>query len=135
MTAAPGRVHGACPTPQFVYRATIIEWHDGDTVKLDVDKGFEDFTKAWFRLYGIDTPELATVSGIMASDFVKKTWPPGTAVVVVSLKGEEIPVGKEKYGRWLAVLYTPGATGSINDLLVSSGFAAPYYGGKKGVAV
>lgn len=42
----------------FVYKATITNIVDGDTVDAIVDLGFNVQTKIRFRLNGIDTPEM-----------------------------------------------------------------------------
>lgn len=118
------------PEVTYTYNATIIEWHDGDTVRLDVDKGFEDHQHSWFRLYGINCPELSTAAGKVARDYVNAQWPPGTTLVAVSSKAPSVPIGKEKYGRWLADLYPSDQT--VSAALLAAGYAVPYFGGKKG---
>lgn len=123
------------PTVQYVFNATVLEWHDGDTVKLDVDQGFEGARKSWFRLYGVDAQELKTPEGKVALAAVEGRWPVGTAMVVVSHKAASVPVGKEKYGRWLADLYPLDSDQSVSEWLKASALGVKYLGGKKGVAV
>jgi endonuclease YncB( thermonuclease family) len=119
------------PVVSFVYNAVVLEWHDGDTVKLDVDQGLEGHRQSWFRLYGIDCKELATAEGKRAHAYVTDAWPAGSAVVVRSYKAETVPIGKEKYGRWLAEIWPADADTTISDTLTDASLARPYFGGKK----
>jgi endonuclease YncB( thermonuclease family) len=46
-------------TPAWTYRiAAVVKVHDGDTVTLKIDLGFDICLTGTFRLAGIDTPEL-----------------------------------------------------------------------------
>jgi micrococcal nuclease len=108
---------------QYKYRANVVKWVDGDTVDLLVDLGFYHFVKTRFRLYGIDTPERGDALWGEASDFAKIAAPEGTEVVI------EVFKAADKYGRWLANIYLDGQ--NINESLVASGLAVPYFGGTK----
>lgn len=124
------------PQPNHVHSAKIISWHDGDTVHLDVDRDYEDHGYTDHRLYGINAPELASPTGPQALDFCEALAPAGTDVIITSYKAKnQIPTdgAKEKYGRWLAEIWvaaTPDLP-SINEQLVSSGNAVPYFGGAR----
>lgn len=125
------------PTPNHVHRAIIIEWHDGDTVKLDTDQDYETFNKGWHRLYGIDTPELKTPAGEEAKRFVQALAPVGTEVIIVSYKAKNaIPTSgsKEKYGRWLVEIWLadgPAEAPSLNRLILQRAQGVAYFGGAK----
>lgn len=110
--------------------ARIVEWHDGDTVKVQIDHGHSVFTEHWYRLEGVDTPELHTPEGKEVLQEVLKNWPAGTAVIVTTTKAPWRDDKKGKYGRYLARL-TPADGVSINDWLLRRGLAKPYGGGKR----
>lgn len=125
------------PEPNHVHVAKILEWHDGDTVKLDLDLDYETHNNGWHRLIGIDTPELWTPEGKDVHEFVDRYAPPGTEVVIVSYKAKnQFPIGgaKEKFGRWLAEIWLvdedPEAM-SINRLLLVTDRAKVYNGGPR----
>lgn len=48
--------------------ARLLDVHDGDTVKLDVDLGFSTHAYIWLRLRGVRAPELATTEGQLARE-------------------------------------------------------------------
>ena len=119
----------------YVYRASVVHVVDGDTVDIDVHLGFDVTVRSRFRLEGIDAPESygarASDEGRAAKQYLADTIPPGTAVVVRTLKDR-----REKYGRYLAEVYLLGADGqpldtSVNQMLVDAGHARPYSGGAR----
>lgn len=124
------------PQPNHVHYAKVIDWHDGDTVHLDVDRDYEDHGHTTHRLWGINAPELATPEGKTALAFVQAIAPPGTDLIIASYQSKnQIPTdgSQEKYGRWLAEIWiaaTPDLP-TINDQLVSTGNAVPYFGGAR----
>lgn len=82
------------------YPGRIVEVHDGDTVAVDVDLGFDHLVSAngfdgdpriRCRVFGINSPELATKAGKAARDYAQKLLPVGLRVHVVSH-------GWDKYG-------------------------------------
>lgn len=123
------------PTPNHVHAARIIEWHDGDTVKLDTDQDYEEHNFSWHRLAGIDCDELPSVVAKAAKARVNELAPPGTPVITVSYKNLRTKVAtsgaKEKYGRWLVELWTTTSHISINQTLLDEGLTRPYDGGKR----
>lgn len=125
------------PVPNHVHVARVLEWHDGDTVKLDLDLDYETHNNGWHRLIGIDTPELSTVEGKAVTAWVEALAPAGTDLVIVSYKAKNaFPIGgaKEKYGRWLAEIWladAPPEALSINQQLLATNQAKPYWGGAK----
>lgn len=125
------------PVPNHVHRAKVLEWHDGDTVKLDLDLDYETHNNGWHRLIGIDTHELSTDTGKVALLAVLEMAPVGCEVVIVSYKRkDEVPIGggKEKYGRWLCEIWpvaAPDTAPSINKRLLAMGMAKTYTGGAR----
>jgi len=121
----------------YEYRAQVEDVVDGDTLDVDVDLGFRVTTRQRIRLLGCDTPEMhspdaAKRAAAQDAKAFTRRWVEqnGGAVRVRSQK----PGGGDKYGRWLATVYPPGATTdpSLNAALVEEGHAAAYDGGARG---
>lgn len=117
----------AIPKEDYVRKAEVIRVIDGDTVELRVDLGCDVNVNMTCRLNGINAPEKNTAAGKKAKAWMEQTLPPGLPVTVQTFKGDE----KEKYGRYLAAIYDDTKKPSINDQLVTGGFAVPYDGGKR----
>ena len=112
----------------YVYKAIVLSVHDGDTMTLSLNLGFEVQFKLVVRLAGIDTPELkgkTKPAAVRSRDRLKELVA-GGAVTVRTFKDSQ-----EKYGRYLAEVYVPGVERSVNQILVDEGLAVPYSGGKK----
>lgn len=82
------------------YPARVDQVHDGDTVYLSIDLGFDHLIEShdWnghprlaCRIFGINAPELSTDPGKAARDYAVGLLPVGTIVQVVSH-------GYDKYG-------------------------------------
>ncbi|MFV0378959.1 MAG: thermonuclease family protein [Mangrovibacterium sp.] len=130
----------------YQYQAEIVKVVDGDTYEVDIDLGLSVWVRGErLRLYGVNTPEVYGVkkdsteylSGKAASDFAKSLVRKGDLVIVETLKDE-----KEKFGRYLAVIYirvnpdvleglenirSVGDFYCFNDLLIAKGLAQPYF--------
>jgi micrococcal nuclease len=93
--------------------------HDGDTVTVTVDLGFELYHVLHIRMAGINSPELPTDAGkaarIALLTFVASHSPMGWMA-------RTYKSGHEKYGRWLAVLYAPDGT-DVNSWMIDNGYA------------
>lgn len=109
-------------TEDYVRNAKLLKIHDGDTITVLVDMGFRMSVELPLRLNRIDAPELVTKEGKAARDYLKTVLTEN--IVVQTYKDPH-----EKYGRWLSEVWVGQA--NINDLMVSTGHAKPYYGGKK----
>lgn len=129
----------------YQYKAVIKKVVDGDTLEIDIDLGL----LVWIhgekvRLLGVNTPEVYGVKkdspewfeGNKASTFVKSVLKEQDDVIVETVKDK-----KEKYGRYLAVVYIKidesylaGLSGirnignyyCLNDILIEKGFAEKY---------
>lgn len=108
----------------YDYQAKVVNIHDGDTVTLDVDLGFNVHRTDNFRLYGINAPELVTPEGKVALAYLLTLVKVGDTVEVKTIKDN-----REKYGRYLGVILN--GTVIINDAMVAAGHAVPYSGGKR----
>lgn len=129
----------------YQYKAVVQKIIDGDTYEIDIDLGMSIWVKnERIRLFGIDTPEVYGVkkgspeyeSGLQASEFVKKVFDAKKEVLIETFKDK-----KEKYGRYLALLYVKMDDDELyshneirriddylcfNDILIFKGFAHKY---------
>lgn len=112
-------------TPQYTYKAKVIDVHDGDTITVEIDVGFHITVTTPLRLQHYDSPELSTERGKEVRDILKERIL-GKEVTVKTYKDP-----KDKYGRWLAVVFY--RTKSLNKWMVEKGYGTPYEGGKKPV--
>lgn len=108
----------------FEYTAQVLNVIDADTLKLQIDLGFSVFAVQSCRLARIDAPEMSTMQGFTARQFVINTLATATAIKVNTSK-------PDKYGRWLVDLsFESPPTGAqrvnLSDLLLSTHHAAPY---------
>ena len=110
---------------------------DGDTIDVTIDLGFDLYKKERVRVAGVDTPEKRTRNleekalGIDATGWLK-------AKLEETIKGEEelivrteLKGGVGKYGRLLGWLYVGDATVSLNEQMITEGYAWAYDGGTK----
>lgn len=108
----------------YEYAATTIRVHDADTVTVDVDLGWNVWRRAEvLRLHGIDAPELSTPAGKVARNWLAERLPPGTEVIVRTIKDKD-----DKYGRMLAVIVDDPTQPPVNQELIDAGMARPYFG-------
>jgi micrococcal nuclease len=106
------------------YECVVTRVVDGDTLDVEVDLGFDIVTKQRVRLLGVDTPETYRPSceaerahGEKAKEFVQGECL-GKKCKIVTDRDR-----KGKYGRYLGVVYPPGSSVSINDLIAQNGLA------------
>jgi len=114
------------------YIAKVVRVVDGDTLDVDINLGFDLTLRERVRLYGINTPEIRSsnkvekAAGIMSHNFLIETLLEFNNDVKLVLHGEG------KYGRPLADVYIgKDFHTNVNNLLVSEGYANPYFGGKR----
>jgi micrococcal nuclease len=88
----------------YIYKADLIRVVDGDTVDLVIDLGFDTFRHERFRLYGVDAPEMNTEAGKEAKAWLIGVLGPYGAIYVQTVQ-LETKAKRDKYGRFLAVLY------------------------------
>jgi len=106
---------------------------DGDTIDVEIDLGFDISFSSRVRLAGIDTPESRTtnkaekVLGLEAKEYVKSKVKEAKSVVIKTEKMDS----SEKYGRILGWLYLDGAAVSVNEQMISDGYAWGYLGDTK----
>ena len=111
---------------------------DGDTIDVTIDLGFDLYKKERVRIAGVDTPEKRTRNleekalGIDATNWLKKKLED-----TIAGDGDELTVrtelvgGTGKYGRLLGWLYVGDDTISLNEQMITEGYAWAYDGGTK----
>jgi micrococcal nuclease len=121
----------------YIYKAELIRVVDGDTVDLISDLGFDTLKRERFRLYGIDAPELRTEAGKEAKAWLWEALQPLEAIYVQTIQ-LSTKAKRDKYGRFLAVLYSDLTTvtmvmresihpRSINAQMIVEGHAKERY--------
>lgn len=122
----------AMPRHDYVYRARLSSVHDGDTLTLVADLGFEVSVRVTVRALGINAPELATPEGKVAQQAALAwvaaagagDWP-----LVIASQKAATPIGPDKYGgRWLAQVWRISDGQELGTALISSGNASPWDG-------
>lgn len=115
--------------PAYTYAATLIDIHDGDTLRCNVDLGCDVHVNLTVRFYGLNAPELSTPEGKTALAWVQQWFAancPDGRFVLQTIKDH-----REKYGRYLGTMFAVGGTVSINDAEIAAGQAVPYFGGQQ----
>ena len=106
---------------------------DGDTIDVDIDLGFDISFSSRVRLSGIDTPESRTsdkaekILGLEAKEYLKSKIKEAKDVIIKTEKMDS----SEKYGRILGWVYLDGSAISINEQMISQGYAWGYLGDTK----
>ena len=122
----------------YNFRVTkIVKVLDGDTIDVLIDLGFDLYKKERVRIAGVDTPEKRTrdleekALGIDATNWLKEK-------LESTLSGDdelsirtELVGGVGKYGRLLGWLYIGDAEVSLNEQMITEGYAWEYDGGTK----
>ena len=110
---------------------------DGDTIDVSIDLGFDLIKKERVRIAGVDTPEKRTrdleekALGLDATYWMQKN-------LQDTLDGDEeltirteLKGGMGKYGRLLGWLYVGESNVSLNEIMITEGYAWAYDGGTK----
>jgi micrococcal nuclease len=118
----------------YIYRIkSITKVVDGDTIDADIDLGFDISLTKRIRLAGIDTPESRTKDlkekelGLDAKNWLKHRLHDAEDIIIRT----ELPDSTEKYGRIIGQLYVNGEDASLNNQMITEGYALAYDGGTK----
>ena len=118
----------------YVYRIrSIHKVVDGDTIDADIDLGFDISLTKRIRLAGVDTPESRTTDsyekklGLESKEWLKHRLEFAKDIIIRT----ELPDSTEKYGRIIGHLYINNEDQSLNNQMISEGYAWPYDGGTK----
>jgi len=118
------------------YVESIERVVDGDTVDVIIDLGFDLFKHERIRLAGIDTPEKRTRNleekelGVDASVWLEEQLVDALAYENLIIRTER-EKQSGKYGRTLGWLWLESNDVSINEQMITEGYAWPYDGGTK----
>ena len=122
----------------YNFRVTkIVKVLDGDTIDVLIDLGFDLFKKERVRIAGVDTPEKRTrdleekALGIDATNWLKEKLESTLAGDDELTVRTELHGGVGKYGRLLGWLYVGEDTISLNEQMITEGYAWEYDGGTK----
>ena len=110
---------------------------DGDTIDVTIDLGFDLYKKERVRVAGVDTPEKRTkdaeekVLGLDATKWLKDNLDGAISGDDDLIIRTELVGGMGKYGRLLGWLYIGDAEVSLNEQMITEGYAWAYDGGTK----
>ena len=128
------------PSRKSCYNFRVIEINrvvDGDTIDVTIDLGFDLYKKERVRVAGVDTPEKRTrdleekALGIDATNWLKEKLEGAVAGDDDLIIRTELVGGVGKYGRLLGWLYVGTDELSLNEMMITEGYAWPYDGGTK----
>lgn len=104
----------------YSYRATVLDWVDGDTLVVEIDLGFYVKRTERIRLMRINTPEMRSEipyhirKAKHARMVAKKFCPEGSTVKLETFKNK-----RDMYARYLAEVYFEGQ--NVSDYLLGEG--------------
>ena len=115
----------------YEYRAKITKVIDGDTIRADIDLGFDMIlSNQTIRLYGVDAPESRTRDleekyyGNLTKEFLKR-YIKNNNIVILKTHLDK----KGKFGRILGEIYLNNL--NVNQLLIDENLAVEYHGQSK----
>lgn len=107
----------------YVYNAIVRSVYDGDTIRVDIDCGFNHWIhNESIRLMGIDAPEIRgdeRPEGLITKAWLLEKIPVGTKIMLQTYKDR-----KGKYGRYLGYIWLDGV--NLNEQMIEEGFATVY---------
>jgi len=128
------------PSRKSCYNFRVIEINrvvDGDTIDVTIDLGFDLYKKERVRVAGVDTPEKRTKDpeekalGYDATNWLKEKLEGAINGDDELTVRTELVGGVGKYGRLLGWLYIGDAELSLNEQMITEGYAWEYDGGTK----
>jgi len=128
------------PSRKSCYNFRVTEINkvlDGDTIDVTIDLGFDLYKKERVRIAGVDTPEKRTRDleekelGIDATNWLKEKLESTLAGDDELTIRTELHGGVGKYGRLLGWLYVGEESISLNEQMITEGYAWAYDGGTK----
>ena len=128
------------PSRKSCYNFRVVKINrvvDGDTIDVTIDLGFDLYKKERVRIAGVDTPEKRTKNleekalGIDATNWLKDKLEETIAGDEELTVRTELHGGVGKYGRLLGWLYVGDDTVSLNEQMITEGYAHSYDGGTK----
>jgi micrococcal nuclease len=118
----------------YIYRIKqILKVVDGDTIDADIDLGFDISLSKRIRLAAVDTPESRTADanekkyGLESKEWLKHKVENAKNILIKT----ELPDSTEKYGRIIGHLFINDQETSLNNQMITEGYAWEYSGGTK----
>lgn len=105
----------------YEYKAVIVHVHDGDTLSVTADLGFEVLLEVDVRLLGCNARELSQPGGTEARDHLIDLLPIGTSVVIKTVK-------PDKFGGRYDAAITLADGSDLVLLLIAQQWVAPWNG-------
>lgn len=117
-------------------RAEYLENHDGDTVKMTLDQGYDDTKTLSVRLLGVFAPELSQVGGQECRGFVSEWFAarlrgPRWNFVVTTARMKVVDHEQKTLDRYVGTITSLDGTDNLN-LDVMAFIVARGYGGGVG---
>ena len=128
------------PSRKSCYNFRVIKIDkvlDGDTIDVTIDLGFDLYKKERVRIAGVDTPEKRTRDleekelGIHATNWLKEKLDGAINGEDDLIIRTELDGGVGKYGRLLGWCYIGDDDLSLNEQMITEGYAWAYDGGTK----
>ena len=128
------------PSRKSCYNFRVVKINrvvDGDTIDVTIDLGFDLMKKERVRIAGVDTPEKRTrdleekALGLDATEWMKQHLEDTIAGDEELTIRTELQGGMGKYGRLLGWLYVGEGDVSLNEQMITEGYAWEYDGGTK----
>jgi len=117
---------------KYIYEAKVLSIHDGDTISVEIDLGFQMRFTDKIRFYGVNAPELkirnenkklvSNPQGQITLQAIQSLIKVGDIIIIETIKDN-----KEKYGRYLANIYVTDKDKQIfvNQYLLDNELAVP----------
>ena len=128
------------PSRKSCYNFRVVEINrvvDGDTLDVTIDLGFDLYKKERVRVAGVDTPEKRTKDdeekalGYDATHWLEEKLNGAIAGDDDLVLRTELVGGVGKDGRLRGGLYIGAAEVSLNEQMITEGYAWSYSGGTK----
>ena len=117
----------------YCYRVRVQEIIDGDSIRVDIDKGFEDWkVNQNVRLYGLNAPETRTRDlhekelGLKVKTWVAQKFDINGQYCIMESHYDK----SGKYGRILGTFWLNDEDGNLynlNELMLNEGLAKLYH--------
>ncbi len=106
---------GKGSVPHYTYKAYVIEVIDGDTIWVNIDLGFNNWTTQKLRLKGINTKELETAQGQSAKEYMESRLK-GCKFIAVKT------YWRDKFTRYLVDIFYQKRETDFNKVIESGKF-------------
>lgn len=96
----------------------VVQYHDGDTVRLLLDLGLEHGGFPWLRVAGVNCPELRADNGPEAAEFLRS--------LLAQARDVDVHVIGRSFARWVADITVDGA--DLADTIIAAGHGVAHNG-------